>query len=82
MTKVYYLCTAVINHKKMNIKNALAEIIHERLKTKSELDALRFISESKGYYRYESLINMLLDKLNFLNKLEKELNEQLNNNKE
>jgi len=62
----------------MDIKFILAEIIHERLKTKSELDALRLMTEVKGN-RYESLINILLDKLNNLNKLEKELNEKLKN---
>ena len=60
----------------MDIKSILSEIIHERMKSKSELDALRFLTEVKGN-RYESLINILLDKLNNLNKLERELNEQL-----
>ena len=64
----------------MDIKRVLSEIIHERLKTKSELDAIRFVNEAKGG-RYDSLINILLDKLNNLNKLEKELNEQLKNKK-
>ena len=65
----------------MDIKRALSEIIHERLKTKSELDALRFLTEAKGN-RYESLINILLDKFNALNKLEKELNEQFRDRKD
>jgi len=60
----------------MDIKEKLSIIIHERLKTKSELDALRFITENDRY-NYDSLINILLDKLNNLNKLEKELYEEL-----
>ena len=64
----------------MDIKSILSEIIHERMKTKSELDAIRFIGEVKGEC-YESLINMLLDKLNNLDKLEKELNEQFKKQK-
>ena len=64
----------------MDIKRALSEVIHERMKTKSELDAMRFMTEVKGN-RYESIINILLDKLNNLNKLEREFNEQLKNNR-
>jgi len=60
----------------MDIKYELSKIIHERLKTKSELNAIRIMMESKGK-SFESLINVLLDKLNNLNKLEEELNEQL-----
>ena len=62
----------------MDIRRALSTIVHERLKTKSELDAIRFVNEAKGG-RYDSLINILLDKLNNLNKLENELNKQLKN---
>ena len=57
----------------MDIKSTLAEIVHERMKTKSEIDLLRWLTEVNGN-RYESLINILLDKLNNLSKLEKELN--------
>ena len=64
----------------MDIKNILANIIHERIKTISELDAIRFMTEEKGN-RYESLINILLDKLNNLSKLEKELNKKLEKQK-
>ena len=45
----------------MDIKLLLSEIIHERMKTKSELDKLRFLTEAKGS-RYDSIINILLDK--------------------
>jgi hypothetical protein len=64
----------------MDIKYELSRIIHERMKTISELDALRFMIETKGNFN-ESLINILLDKLNNLNKLEKELNDQLKKKK-
>ena len=64
----------------MDIKNELSKIIHERLKTKSELALLSRVIEVKGS-QYESLINILLDKLNNLNKLEEELNEQLRKKK-
>lgn len=64
----------------MDIKEVLSEIVHERMKTKSELDLFRFLTEAKGN-RYDSIINILLDKLNNLNKIEKELNEELKNNK-
>ena len=60
----------------MDIKEILSAIIHERMKTKSELDALRYLTEVNGNH-YESLINILLDKLNNLNKVEKELNKQI-----
>jgi len=64
----------------MDIKEVLSEIVHERMKIKSELDLFRFLTEAKGN-RYDSIINILLDKLNNLNKIEKELNEELKNNK-
>jgi len=60
----------------MDIKEKLSIIIHERMKTKSELDALRFIIENDKYC-YDSIINILLDKLNNLNKIENELYEEL-----
>ena len=65
----------------MNVKNLLSEVIYERMKTKSELDKLRFLTEAKGN-RYESIINILLDKLNNLKKLENELNEELKKRKQ
>jgi hypothetical protein len=51
------------------------------MKTKSYLDMMRFLSEEKGN-KYESIINILLDKLINLNKLEKELNEELKKQKQ
>jgi len=57
----------------MDVKYLLSEIIHERMKTRGQLDALRLIMDSG---RYDSLINILLDKLSALNKLEKELTEK------
>jgi len=60
----------------MDIKHILSNIILDRMKTKSDLDMLRWLTEVKGN-RYEALINILLDRLNGLNKLEKELNEEL-----
>ena len=62
----------------MDIKNTLSNIILERMQTQSDLDELRWLTEKRGN-KYESRINILLDKLNNLNKLEKELNEQLKN---
>jgi len=64
----------------MDIKNILSNIILDKMKTKSDLDMLRWLSEVEGNH-YESLINILLDKLNNLNKLEKELNEELKKQK-
>jgi len=64
----------------MDVKEILSEIIFERLKIKSELDKIRFLTEAKGN-RYDSIINILLDKLNDLNKLEKELKEELKRKK-
>jgi len=66
--------------KEMDIKEVLSEIIYERMKTKSELDKFRFLTEARGN-RYDSIINILLDRLNNLNKLEKELKEQLKRRK-
>ena len=68
------------DNQKMDIKIKLASIIHERMKTKSDLEMVRWLSEAKGS-RYDSMINMLLDRLNELSKLENELNEELKNKK-
>jgi hypothetical protein len=64
----------------MDINRILSEIVHERMKTVSELDALRFLTEVRGE-RYNSLINILLDKLNNLNRIEKELTKELKSKK-
>ena len=64
----------------MDIKNTLSNIILDRMQVKSELDKYRFLTESKGI-RYDSMINILLDKLNNLNKLERELIEELKKQK-
>ena len=68
------------NYQKMDIKRKLAFVIHERMKTKSDLEMVRWLSEVKGS-RYDSMINMLLDRLSALNRLEKELNDELKNKK-
>ena len=64
----------------MDINRILSEIVHERMKTVSELDALRFMTKVRGN-RYDSMINILLDKLNNLNKIEKELTQMLRSKK-
>ena len=50
------------------------------MKVKNDLDMLRWLTEVEGNH-YESLINILLDKLNHLNKIEKELSEELKSEK-
>jgi len=78
-----YITFAPLNDKtskEMDIKNILSNIILERMQVISELDEYRWLTEKRGN-RYESKINILLDQLNNLNKLEKELREQLKKEK-
>ena len=53
-------------------KEVLRNIILLRMETISQLDECRFILEETGY-NPEKKINILLDRLNHLNKLEREL---------
>ena len=53
-------------------KEVLRNIIMLRMETISQLDKCRFIAEETGYHP-EKKINILLDRLNNLNKLEWEL---------
>ena len=55
-------------------KEILMNIIHERMRAKSALEVFRAL-EAAGFY-YEKEVNELLDVINYLNKLEKEIVEE------